>query len=213
MNPSPTLRELIDPAVTAVVTMECQRGVIGDLATIQSVRSEVVGADLEAKLTALAQEARDAGVLVVHACAVFTKSRVESPTNAPLLRYAASIPGQLIQHSAAAEVVPSLNPNNTDLVSSRFHGVSPFSGTDLDAILKAHGITTVVACGVSLNVGVLGLVIEAVNLGYEVVLPTDGAVAIPSEAAAPLLRNTYSQLATFSSVAEVISTWKDISAG
>ena len=50
-------------------------------------------------------------------------------------------------------------------------------------------MTTVVAIGVSLNVGVLGLVLSAVDLGYQVVVPTDAVAGVP-EAYASLLRDT-----------------------
>src|SRR4051812_47322580 len=37
----PDLTTLLDPATTAVVTMECQRGVIGDLATFPALKDAV----------------------------------------------------------------------------------------------------------------------------------------------------------------------------
>ncbi len=49
--------------------------------------------------------------------------------------------------------------------------MSPFTGTSLDTWLRSLGVETVVATGVSVNLGVLGLAIEAVNLGYRVVVP------------------------------------------
>ena len=40
-------------------------------------------------------------------------------------------------------------------------------------------MTTVVATGVSVNLGVLGLAIEACNLGYQVVVPRDAVAGHP----------------------------------
>ncbi|NLA36733.1 MAG: cysteine hydrolase [Actinobacteria bacterium] len=185
----------LDPATTAVVTMECQRGVVGDLATFPALRAAVVESETLATIAGVLTEARRAGATVVHALAVFRADRAGSFTNAPLLRYAATIPGQLLEGSEAAALTPELGPEPTDLVSVRRHGVSPFGGTDLDALLRSRGIRTVVAVGVSLNVGVLGLVIEAVNLGYEVVLITDATVAVPPSYGDAVLSNTYAQLA------------------
>ena len=64
---------------------------------------------------------------------------------------------------------------------SRHHGVSPFSGTELDAVLRRLGVRSIVACGVSLNVGILGLTIEAVSLGYRVAVATDAVAGVPVE--------------------------------
>lgn len=198
---------MVDPATTAIVSMECQRGVIGDLATFPALREAVVDAGLIATMAALLDRGRAVGVTVVHALATFRADRLGSPTNAPLLEFAATIPGQLLEGSPAAQLVPELGPASSDGLSARRHGVSPFTGTDLDALLRSRGITTVVPVGVSLNVGVLGLVIEAVNLGYRVVLPVDATTAVPPDAAAALLRSTYSQLATLTTAAAVVAAW------
>ena len=76
---------------------------------------------------------------------------------------------------------PTLGPEPSDYVSARRHGVSPFGGTSLDATLRGLGVTTVVATGVSLNLGIPGLAIEAVNLGYRVVLPQDAVCGVPAD--------------------------------
>lgn len=191
----------------AVVTMECQRGVIGDLATFPALASAVAGSAMLERLVALVHAARQHGVTVVHATVEFRADRAGSPQNAPLLKMAARIPDQLLVGSDAAQLVAGLGPESSDLVSCRHHGVSPFTGTSLDALLRAERVDTVVACGASLNVGVLGLCIEAVNLGYEVVVAVDATVAVPPSYAEQVLSNTFRQVATLSTVDEVISSW------
>ncbi|MEZ5322637.1 MAG: isochorismatase family protein [Microthrixaceae bacterium] len=198
---------LVEPSTTAVVTMECQRGVVGDLAGFPELGDAVRRTGMLDRAAALLDAARAAGVFVVHATAVFREDRVGSSSNAPLLRRAASMPGQLLEGSPAAELAPELGFTASDAVSPRRHGVSPFSGTDLDAILRSRGVRTVVGIGASLNVGVMGLAIEAVNLGYEVVLPTDAVVAVPPEAAADLLAVSLRALCTVSNVDELRRIW------
>jgi nicotinamidase-related amidase len=201
------LSSLIAPSTTAVVTMECQRGVVGDLATFPALRDAVVEADAIAAMGAVVDAGRAAGAVVAHALVEFRTDRLGSFTNAPLLAYAATIPGQLEAGTPAAELIPELGPGADDIASVRRHGVSPFTGTDLDAILRSRGVTTVVAVGVSLNVGMLGLTIEAVNLGYRVVLPTDATVAVPPSYAEAVLGNTLAQLATLTDSAAVVEAW------
>src|SRR5439155_17253600 len=93
------IRGLIDPATTAVVTMECQRGVIGDLATFPALRDAVVASGAIDNMARVVDAARAAGAPVVHALAHFRADRLGSSTNAPVLEHAASIPGQLLEGS------------------------------------------------------------------------------------------------------------------
>ena len=54
---------------------------------------------------------------------------------------------------------------------------------------------TIIATGVSLNIGVTGMVIEAVNHGYEVVLPTDAVAGVPAEYEAAQIKQSLRMLA------------------
>lgn len=186
----------LDPTCTTLVTMECQRGVIGDLATFPMLKEAVGDVDLLQGLGVVSKAARTSGCSIVHALAHFREDRAGSPTNAPLLRAAAKIPCQLIEGSESAQLVPELDGHAGDDRSYRYHGVSPFGGTDLDDKLRAANTTHVVAVGASLNVGLMGLCIEAVNLGYEVLLVTDAVVAVPASLAKTLISASFAQIAT-----------------
>ena len=73
--------------------------------------------------------------------------------------------------------------------SPRAHdGISPFTGTSLDALLRNLDVTTVVGAGVSVNLGVLGLCVEAVNLGYHVVVASDAVAGVPGDYADEVMR-------------------------
>jgi nicotinamidase-related amidase len=91
------------------------------------------------------------------------------------------------------------------LVSHRRHGVSPFTGTSLDATLRALQVSTVVATGVSLNLGIPGLVIEAVNLGYRVVVATDAVAAVGEQFGRDVLAHTLRLVATLATTDEVVA--------
>ena len=75
---------------------------------------------------------------------------------------------------------PSSDPSRADLVLTRPHGLDPMAGTDLDPVLRNLGVTTIVVTGVSVNVAVTNLVMDAVNLGYQVVLPRDAVARHPA---------------------------------
>jgi nicotinamidase-related amidase len=60
---------------------------------------------------------------------------------------------------------------------------------------------------VSVNLGVLGLAIEAVNLGYRVVVPRDTVAGIPQSYADDLLEHTYPLIATLTTVDDLLMAW------
>jgi nicotinamidase-related amidase len=201
------LATLVAPDHTAVLTMEMQRGVVGDLSPIPELADEVERAGVVKRAAELLGAARAHGARVVHCTAEFRADRAGSATNCPMLAVMARQPGHLLVGSDAARVVDALGPEPGDLVSSRLHGISPFTGTALDATLRNLGVTTVVATGVSVNLGVLGLAIEAVNLGYRVVVATDAVAGVPRDYADLVMNNTIALLATRASVTEIVHAW------
>jgi nicotinamidase-related amidase len=79
--------------------------------------------------------------------------------------------------------------------------------TDLDAVLRNLGATTIVVAGVSVNVAIMNLVMDAVNHAYQVVLPRDAVAGVPKEYADMLIDNTLSLLATVTTTDDVIAAW------
>ena len=110
--------------------------------------------------------------------------------------------------SEAAEIVPELDAQPSDIVAARSHGMTPFTSTSLDQILRNMGITTVVACGQSLNIGIPGMVMSAVDLGYHVVVPADAVVGVPQEYGDEVLRHTLPYLASVTTTDEIIGMWQ-----
>ena len=105
-------------------------------------------------------------------------------------------------------MVDALAPRDGDYVLTRFHGLTPFHGTELDQLLRNLGVRTVVATGVSVNVGVLGMTIEAVNSGYQVVIPREAVTGTPDEYVEAVMTHTLRLLATITSVDEVVAAWQ-----
>ena len=191
-------------APCAVLTMELQRGVMGDLASFPALRDAADDVDLTAHASALVAAARRLGLPVVHCTAEFRADRAGSAANTPLHSAVLRRPAHLLEGTAAVELVPELGPEPGDLVIPRRHGVSPFSGTALDATLRNLGVSVVVVAGVSVNLGVLGLAIEAVNLGYQVVVATDAVCGVPVEYARSVLAESIALIATLASTADLL---------
>ncbi len=85
--------------------------------------------------------------------------------------------------------------------------MTPFMSTSLDQILRNLGVRTVVVTGVSVNLGVMGMVMSAVDLGYQVVLARDAVAGVPVEYAQAVIENSLSLLATVVTSDELLAAW------
>jgi nicotinamidase-related amidase len=202
------LSELVAPAHAAVVTMELQRGVVGDLAAVPGLRDAADSVGLAENAGRLCSAARRAGARVVHCNAAFRADRQGSAANCRILAASMKISGDVLDRGMpGTENIPELAVQPSDLVIERTHGLTPFVATELDQLLRNMGITTVVATGNSLNVGVMGLVLGAVDLGYQVVVASDAVVGVPVDYGRSVMTNTISLLATVVSTDDLVAMW------
>ncbi|MFJ8749031.1 cysteine hydrolase [Streptomyces sp. NPDC102441] len=105
------------------------------------------------------------------------------------------------------DVLPpaELTPQTGDFVSRRATGLTAFYGTDLDAMLRLQDVRTLVLAGVSTNVALPGLALEAVNRGYDVVLAEDCTAGSSPEAHRFFVENQLAVLARVRTSQEVIA--------
>jgi len=201
-----TVSRLELPAASALLMMECQKGVLDATGKFAALAERAAAKSMVAAIGRILTVARSVGCTVVHCLAVGRADGAARRTNAPLLRLSRE---GLVAGTARAEVVDGLTPEPSDFVVSRMHGVSPFHGTELDALLRARGVGTVIATGVSVNVGVTGMVIEAVNCGYEVVLPTDAVAGVPEEYETAQIQQSLRMLARLTTADDVCVALRD----
>jgi nicotinamidase-related amidase len=103
--------------------------------------------------------------------------------------------------------VAPLAPADGEWVLARYHGLTPFHGTELDQLLRNLGVRTVVATGVSVNIGITGLTLEAVNAGYQVVIPREAVAGTPDAHVESMLEHTLRLLAAITTVEQVVAAW------
>jgi nicotinamidase-related amidase len=199
------LRRLVDPAHTALITQEIQRGVIGD----HSPLPELAAAARQAlpQIARLVAAARGAGAPVIHCTALRRADGRGANANARIFRYMAKAPVALLPGSPAAEIVPEVAVAEADLVLPRYHGLSPFQGTELDFLLRNLGIRTLVGVGVSVNVAIQNLAFDAVNASYQVVIPRDAVAGFPRAYVEAVFEHTLGAVATLVSTAELLAAW------
>jgi biuret amidohydrolase len=204
--PQPPLSELLNPTTTALVTQECQGGVIGPEAGLPFLAEEARREAIP-NIAQLLVHARAARVTVVHCLIHRRPDGRGSNSNARLFAAGKSFSADLSPGSAGGSVLPDFGPEPDDLVLTRTHGVGPMTGTDLDSVLRNLGIKTIVGVGVSVNVAITNFAMDAVNRGYQFVLPRDAVSGYPREYAESVIDNTLSLLATVTSTDSVVDTW------
>lgn len=197
----------LDPATTALLTVECQNGVVGEESALPELAEEARDSGMLERVAALVDAARGAGVQVLHAVAERRPDGLGANTNARLFRAAGRLPVRQLTGSRAVEVAAPIVVAEQDLVVRRLHGLSPMAGTDLDALLRNLGIRTLVVTGVSSNIAVPNTVFDAVNLGYQVVVPADAIAGVPASCTAEVIRNSLALVASVTTTEELLMRW------
>ena len=205
------LRAILQPETTAVLTMELQNGVVGEGAMMGALLDVLRDAGTLEAARRLCTGARDAGARVVHCTAVARPDGAGASENCKIFAMTAR---QRREHGVTstqlgtpgADVIDALD-DPRDIVVPRLHGMTPFTSTSLDQILRNLGIRTVVATGVSLNLGVFGMALTALDLGYQVVIPRDAVAGVPREYGDAVLEHSLSLIATITSVDAILALW------
>jgi nicotinamidase-related amidase len=200
-----SLAEIAAPGHTAIVTQECQGAVIGPDAGLRQLADEARRVALP-NIVRLLPAARAAGVRVVHCTVQRRPDGLGSNHNAKIFHIGRG-EVNILPGSPGAAVLPELGPEPTDLVLSRWHGIGPMGGTDLDAVLRNLSVSTIVVVGVSLNLAIPNVVMDAVNAAYRVIVPRDAVAGIPTEYGNTIIDNMLSLLATITSTDDLIQAW------
>ena len=79
-----------------------------------------------------------------------------------------------------AEIVPELGPKDGDFIITK-HQWGAFYGTELDLELRRRGMTTIILCGISTNIGVESTARFAYEFGYEQIFAEDAMSAMSEE--------------------------------
>ena len=200
------LAALVQPEQVALITQECQRGVVGDLSPLPELAAAARGPMLQ-NVARLVAAARAGGIPIVHCTAERREDGLGANTNARLFQYMARVETKLLPGSPAAEIVPEIPLAASDIVLPRLHGLSPFQGTELDFVLRNLGVRTVVGVGVSVNVAITNFAFDAVNASYQVVIPRDAVAGFPAEYVEAVFEHTLAAVSTLTTTDDLLRTW------
>jgi nicotinamidase-related amidase len=202
------LSELLDPATTVLLTVECQRGVVGPDSALPQLAEEARASGALANVARLVAAAHESGVQVIHAIAERRPDGRGANHNARLFRAAERLPVRQLSGTEAVRVAAPIEVADEDFVVRRLHGLSPIQGTDVDALLRNVGCRTLIVSGVSANVAIPNAVFDAVNRGYVVVVPRDAIAGVPSDYTPAMIRHTLALVATVATTDEVLGCFE-----
>ncbi|MEL3949188.1 MULTISPECIES: cysteine hydrolase [Streptomyces] len=203
------LKEIVDPAHTVLMTVECQQGVVGTDSALPELAKEARSSGALGNVARLVHAAHTGGVQVVHAVAERRPDGRGANRNARLFRAAERLPVQQLSGTTAVRIAPPIEVAEEDFVVRRLHGLSPIAGTDVDALLRNLGCRTLVVTGVSANVAIPNAVFDAVNLGYTAVVPADAIAGVPAEYTPAVVQNTLALVATVTTTDELLGAWQE----
>jgi nicotinamidase-related amidase len=155
----------IDPRNTALLVMDYQVDVLTKFMTAAQ------SADAIARVPDLIATARDAGMMVIHVVVAFRPGHPEvSPRNPVFSVLKAN--GMLVAGTKGAAIHPAAAAREGEPIVVR-QRISSFVGTDLETLLRANGIDTLVLAGVQTGGVVLSAVRHAGDLDYRLVVIRD----------------------------------------
>ena len=103
-----------------------------------------------------------------------------------------------------AELVPELNRQPGDhLVTKKTWGA--FTGTDLDAHLKAAGVTQIVLTGVATSIGVESTARQAHELGYNFTLAVDAMTDLNADAHVNSIERLFPRLGETGTTQDIVA--------
>ena len=168
----------VDKVRAAIVAIDLHRGHLDMAVATMPATPEVATRVIQANRH-LMDWARGAGIPVVHLVTQyrdaeeirvnpFWRTRSEDPDNPRknVLRHnIIGMPG--------GEIMPGLHDTARDWVVNTKKRYNCFVATDLDLLLRSHGINTLIVTGVNTNSCVLSTVTAACSMDYAVVVASD----------------------------------------
>lgn len=174
----------LDPN-TALIIVDLQKGIVG-LPFIHPIEGVIERA------RALADAFRERGLPVV------------------LVNVAGGVPGRTEQPRPTGarpdgwtDLIPELNQQAADILATK-RSWGAFATTDLEAQLKARGVTQVVIAGVATGTGVEATARQAYEAGFNVTLARDAMTDMRPEAHDYSIRNIFPRLGETGTSQEII---------
>ena len=204
-----SLEERLAPTHTALLIIDMQKDFCTDgFATSNANRPLEAAQRIIPGIQRLLGSAREAGVLVCHVGFwTFPDYMSDSGPWLTQRRRATYASDKIaIADTEGAEFIKELEPRENEIVI-RKHRYSAFSGTDLDMIMRAHEINTVVPTGVSTNVCVESTLRDAFEHTYYVCVPEDACASWDMDLHAATMKTVNARFGLVTDIDTVTQSW------
>jgi ureidoacrylate peracid hydrolase len=205
-----TLAERIAPEHTALVIIDMQKDLVLDgFLTHQAGRDLAATRSIIPNLERLLAAARRAGVTVGHVgfSTLPDHASDSGPWLAQRRRSAYTTDVLCMAGSEGAEFIDALAPADGELMIHK-HRFSAFKGTDLDMVLRARGVATVITTGVSTNVCVESTLRDAFETGYYVAIPSDATASWNMDLHDATLQTVNHRFGLVTTTEEILAAWQ-----
>jgi nicotinamidase-related amidase len=183
----------LDPAHTALVVVDLQRGIV-------AMDTEPHAADDVVERSArLATALRAAGGFVVFVRVSFAADGADALTTPTDTASPARE-----RPAGWDELVPELGREDADIVVTK-RNWGAFHGTDLDVQLRRRGIDTVVVTGIATNMGVESTARAAHEHGYAVVIAEDASASMDADMHRFAVERIFPRLGRVRSTDEIVA--------
>jgi nicotinamidase-related amidase len=157
------MTETLDTKTTALLIMDFQTLIVEGFAEGQE--------PLLDRTSRLISAARDAGVMVLYVVVGFRAGHPEiNPQNAVFAPVRTS--GLFATGTPGTEIHPAVAAKPDEVVITK-HRVSAFTGTDLDMVLRANNIHTLILAGIATSGVVLSTLRHAADADYQIIVASD----------------------------------------
>lgn len=183
---------VFDCARAAILSLDIQNGIVAayvkDDAFIGRVRATL-------------QHGRRLQLPVIHVKVGFRANVPEaSPRNVLLSAVKASVSHQQFFRGESGAIHPGIGPDEADLTVTKSR-VSAFAGTDLDLLLRAHNIDSLIILGIATSGVVLATALHAADMDYRVVVLKDCCADLDQDVHATIIEKVLPRLTTVTSCA------------
>jgi ureidoacrylate peracid hydrolase len=202
------LKERCDPRLAALIIVDVQNDFVSPEGSAGKRGEDVTAAmAMIPNLLRLIDEGRRVGLTIV-----YIRTMHSEWTDTPAWIYRSSQKSGLNtcrEGTWGAEFYAGISPLPSEGVVIK-HRYSAFINTDLNTVLKARGIQSVLVCGVATNVCVETTTRDAYMFDYYVNMIDDCSAAYEAKLHMGTLENMRRHFGLVASSNEIIETWRDL---
>ncbi len=172
----------MNPKHTALVLVEFQNDFLAEDGKLHDAVKQVLDGNQVIKhISAVIEAAREKGIMIVHLPILFSADHREAGANPYGILKIVRDTEAFQKGTWGSQISDRIDVRDSDLIIDGKSGICGFSGTNLDFVLRSHGITTIALAGLLTNICIESTMRTAYNNGYEIYTLTDCMATLGEE--------------------------------